>query len=225
MLVPHRHGSCGCADAGNGSNRPRPGGDVRANRSGTAPWYARARPNSRTRHRLLRPDRAAPDFAALRMDHLDAQAWMAQHRRGTSPGASGCARRLRHRRERGGARRAPLGQGSRARGFRLCDGRNRRGRRIVRKRCARAWISSSRARAHPRGPARGRHLAGCMQLPWRLRGGTRVRTRHRRACRYACAFNLARPMRSGTASFTRSPSSFTRWFWRQHRDEYYWAAA
>ena len=40
-------------------------------------------------------------------------------------------------------------------GFRLCDRRNRRGRRLVRERRARAWIPSSGARAHPRRPPRG----------------------------------------------------------------------
>ena len=62
------------------------------------------------RHRLLRTARSAPRIAAVGLHHLDAQVAVAELRlRGRDRQGAPRARRIRHRRERGGARRGAMG--------------------------------------------------------------------------------------------------------------------
>ena len=127
--------------------------------------------------RLVRADRRPARLAYLGKDHDDAKARLGRHRcrrraeRGARPPA-----RLRHRRQRGRARRAPLGRGRRSRDLLLHHGRHGHRRRRNGERPADARAAPSRVRAHA-DPARSRPRPVRRRLPLsrRLLRGARLR--------------------------------------------------
>ena len=201
------------------------GGDARPRR-GVLLRAGGARPARGARRRELRSDRSRPAFDDVRLGHDHAQARMAPRRaRRAAAARARIPRRLRHRRERRGARRAPLGCGTgrELRGLRDRRQRHRRrraderpagararppgdGASAIASRSARAIrsracvrITATAGRGWPRGPrsrrAGVRHRTRC---PTRTRPGSSKRTTSRWAS--PTWFSCSRPNASCSAA-------------------------
>ena len=152
-----------------------------------------------------------PTLADLGTDHDDAEAGVGTYRRrpGDPPAPFGTGR-LRHRRQRRRARRAPLGRSAGARHLLLHHGRHRdrRGRHGGRKTPTRPRAPGVRSHAHPARPGGG-PFPGCLPVPRRLLGRARVGRVRSRLAGDSRAAELAGRRSLGARGHATSPLAWS----------------